>query len=42
MKYIKLFDLNSDYTNYIKSEDVLLPNVSFVKETTELCYNASL
>lgn len=39
MDYIKLFDLISDYNNYIKSEDALLPNVSLILETTKLHYN---
>lgn len=42
MYYIKLFNLNSDYINYIESEDVLLPNVSFVKETKTLFFNQSV
>ena len=42
MYYIKLFNLNSDYINYIESEDALLPNVSFVKETKNLFFNQSV
>lgn len=39
MIYIKLFDLTSDYINYIQSEDALLPNVSLVQEITKMFYN---
>lgn len=39
MYYIKLFDLDSEYNNYIQLEDALLPNVSLVQEITKLYYN---
>lgn len=39
MFYIKLFELTSDYDNYIKSEDALLPNVSLVLETSNSHFN---
>jgi hypothetical protein len=39
MFYIKLFELTSDYDNYIKSEDALLPNISLVAETTTSHFN---
>lgn len=39
MYYIKLFDLDSEYNNYIQLEDALMPNVSLVQEITKLYYN---
>lgn len=39
MDHIELFELTSDYDNYIQSEDALLPNISLILETAKLYYN---
>lgn len=38
MKYLKLFDIISNYNEYIKN-DPLLPNVSLISETNEIFYS---
>lgn len=39
MKHLKLFESITEYENYINSESVILPNISFVTETNEIQYN---
>ena len=39
MKYLKLFKTNVDYQNYIESDDLIKPNVSYAQDTDNLYYN---
>jgi hypothetical protein len=39
MKYLKKFENNSSYEEYILSEDSILPNVSYTVDTNEVFYN---
>ena len=39
MKYLKLFKTNVDYQNYIESDDLIKPNVSYAEDTDNLYYN---
>jgi hypothetical protein len=39
MKYIRFFKKYSDYQSYLNSEDMLLPNASYIMETNECFYN---
>lgn len=39
MKYLKKFDMHSDYETYINSQDRILPNVSYCEDQNELHYN---
>lgn len=38
-KYIKKFDTHSDYEDFIKTEDFILPNVSLCEQENEVHYN---
>lgn len=38
MKYLKLFNNNIDYQNYVKSDDYIIPNVSYVKGSDSVCF----
>ena len=38
-EHIKLFETHSDYEEYINSQDKILPNVSFCKDSEEVHYN---
>lgn len=39
-KYLKLFNLESEYTAYKNSSDFVLPNVSYITETKDIKYSA--
>jgi hypothetical protein len=39
MKHLKLFLNDVDYQNYLKSDDYIKPNVSYVKDTDTVYYN---
>lgn len=39
MKYLKLYENDSDYQNYVNSGDYIIPNVSYAKDTDIVYYN---
>ena len=42
MKYIKEFNLSSEYDNWVNSDDFVTPNVAYVIETRGVQYNPSI
>lgn len=41
MKYLKYFNTNDEYTSFIESEDLVLPNVSYAADITKVYFNPS-
>lgn len=38
-KYLKLYENDVDYQNYVKSDDYIMPNVSYARDTDIVYYN---